>query len=54
MTCDHLRLLLVSPRDLRTLFTVAESFSRGLLPRSVVQIVKLGWMTALRKKDGGV
>ena len=54
MTCDHLRPLLDSPRDLHTLFLVAESFSRGLIPRSVVEIVKLGWMTALRKKDGGV
>ena len=54
MTCDHLRPLLDSPRDLHTLFMVAESFSRGLLPRSVVQIVKLGWMTALYKKDGRV
>ena len=33
MTCDHLRPLLESPRDLHTLFLVAESFSRGLLPR---------------------
>ena len=48
MTCDHLRPLL------HTWFLVAESFSRGLIPRSVVEIVKLGWMTALRKKDGGV
>ena len=51
MTCDHLRPLLDSPRDLHTLFTV--SFTRGLIPRSVVETVKLGWMTALRKKDGG-
>ena len=54
MTCDHLRPLLDSPRDLHTLFLVAESFSQGLIPRSVVETVKLGWMTALRKKDGGV
>ena len=51
MTCDHLRPLLSSPRDLHKFFLVAEKFSQGEIPRTIVQIIKLGRMTALRKKD---
>ena len=54
MTCDHLRPLLDSPSDLHALFLIAEAFSRGQVPPSIVQLMKLGRMTALRKKDGGV
>ena len=54
MTCDHLRPLLDSPRDLHALFLIAEEFDRGQIPPSIVQLMKLGRMTALRKKDGGV
>ena len=53
-TCDHLRPLLDSPRDLHVLFLIAEAFSRGQIPPSIVQLMMLGRMTALRKKDGGV
>ena len=45
MTCDHLRPLLDSPRDLHALFLIAEW-------SNIVQLMRLGWMTALRKKDG--
>ena len=46
MTCDHLRPLLSNPRDLHKFFLVAEKFSQGEIPRTIVQIVKLGRMTA--------
>ena len=54
MTSDHLRPLLEHPKDLHFLFLVAEGFSRGVVPDSTVQILRVGRMTALRKKDGGV
>ena len=54
MICDHLRPLLSNPRDLHKFFLVAEKFLQGEIPRTIVQIIKLGRMTALRKKDGGV
>ena len=54
MTCDHLLPLLDSPRDLHALFLIAEEFARGQIPPNIVQLMKLGRMTALRKKDGGV
>ena len=54
MTCDHLRPLLDSNPDMHLLFVVGEMFSRGQIPHDIVQLVKLGRMTALRKKDGGV
>ena len=41
MTCDHLRPLLDSPRDLHALFLIAEAFSRDQIPPSIVQLVKL-------------
>ena len=34
MTCDHLRPLLDSPRDLHALFLIADMFSRGQIPPS--------------------
>ena len=42
MTCDHLRPLLSNLRDLHKLYRVAEKFSQGEIPRSVIHIVKLG------------
>ena len=36
------------------MFQVAEGFSRGVVPDSTVQILRIDRMTALRKKDGGV
>ena len=54
MTCDHLRPLLDSNPNMHLLFVVGEMFSRGQIPHNIVQLVKLGRMTALRKKDGGV
>ena len=50
MTCDHLRPLLSNPRDLHKFFLVAEKFSQGEIPRTIVQIIKLGRMTAFKKE----
>ena len=54
MTTEHLRPLLDDWHSMEVLFKAAETFSRGLIPESVVQIVKMGRMTALSKPDGGV
>ena len=54
MTSDHLRPLLEQPKDLHLLFLVVEAFSRGVVPDSTVQILRIGRMTGLRKKDAGV
>ena len=54
MTVEHLRPLLDSPRDHRLLHTLAEGLAQGVVPESIVDAVRLGRMTALRKFDGGV
>ena len=54
MTVEHLRPLLESSRDHRLFCTLAESMARGMLPQPIVEAIRLGRMTALRKNDGGV
>ena len=52
MTNEHLRPLLDDWASMQVLFKAGEVF--GLIPESVVHIVKMGRMTALSKSDGGV
>ena len=54
MTNEHLRLLLDDWASMQVFFKAGEVFSRGLIPESMVQLVKMGRMTALSKSDGGV
>ena len=54
MTNEHLRPLLDDWASMQVFFKAGEVFARGLIPESVVQIVKMGRMTALSKSDGGV
>ena len=42
MTYDHLRPFLSNPRDLHKLFLVAEKFSQGEIPRTVVPDRQIG------------
>ena len=44
--------MLSNPRDLHKFFLVAEKFSQGEIPRTIVQIIKLGRTTVSRKQDG--
>ena len=53
MTVEHPRPLLDSPRDHRLLRTFVQN-AQGVVPESIVDAVRLGRMTALRKFDGGV
>ena len=54
MTWEHLRPLLDSLRDSRILFRVADLLARGALPPSIVDVIRVGRLTALRKCNGGV
>ena len=54
MTTEHLRPLLHSSRDTQLLFRVGEFLARAQIPESVVDIVRLGRLTALSKPGGGV
>ena len=54
MTCYHSRPLLDSNPDMHLSFVVGELCSRGQIPHDIVQLVKLGRMTALPEKDGGL
>ena len=54
MTMEHLRPLLDNDRALHTFFSVAEQFARAQVPQGVVDMVRLGRLTALSKPDGGV
>ena len=53
MTCDHLRPLLESYHVVHLLIVVVELFSKGQVSHYIVQIVKLGEMTALIQKHFG-
>ena len=54
MTMEHLRSLLDNDRALHSFFCVAEQFARAQVPQGVVDMVRLGRLTALSKPDGGV
>ena len=54
MTADHLRPLLESERDSEVLAELGASLARGEGPEVVWEAIRMGWMTALRKADGGV
>ena len=54
MTCEHLRLLLESPRDSHRFFLMAEQLAQGVAPEAAIHAVRVGRLTALRKPDGGV
>ena len=54
MTSKHIRVLLDNPRDSHLFFLLGEQLSQGMAPEAAVQAVRLGRLTALRKRDGGV
>ena len=54
MTSEHLRPLLDDWSSMQVLVKAAEMFAWTEIPESVVQIVKMGRLTALSKPDGGV
>ena len=54
MTTEHLKVVLSSVQDSEMLWQMAEEFVRAEVPVEVVQGIRLGWMTALRKPSGGV
>ena len=53
-TWEHLRPLLDSSRDCHLLFRVAHLLARGEVPPSIVDVIRVGRLTALRKSNGGV
>ena len=54
MTTDHLRPLLDNVRDLHLLFSVREQLATGKAPREVVEIGRMGKLTALKKPNGRI
>ena len=54
MTVEHLQPLLTVPRDVRAFHHVAERLSRGQVPSSIRDAIRLRRLTALRKPNGGV
>ena len=54
MTTEHLKVVLNSARDSEMLWQMAEEFVRAEVLVEVVQGIRLGRMTALRKATGGV
>ena len=52
MTTDHLRPLLDNVRDLHLLFSVREQLATGMAPQEVVEIGRMGRLTALKKPNG--
>ena len=54
MTVEHLRPLLDLVRDQQLFHKVAERLARADVPPSIVEAIRMGRMTALRKTNGGV
>ena len=54
MTAEHLRPMFESGPDTELLATVADTFAKGEIPQEIVNALRMGRMTALRKPDGGV
>ena len=54
MTSEHTRVLLDNPRDSHLFFLLGEQLSQAMTPEGAVQAVRLGRLTALSKRDGGV
>ena len=54
MTAEHLKSLLHNFRETELFCQVGEHFARGKIPRGVLEIVRMGRMTAWQKANGGV
>ena len=54
MTYEHLRPLLNCRSDLVVLHKLGERFARAYVPEPIVDAIRMGRVTALRKRDGGV
>ena len=54
MTYEHLRPLLDNSRDMQRLHQLGERFARAEVSQQIVDAVRMGRITALRKSDGGV
>ena len=53
MTTDHLRPLLLDHGGLHLFFQISERLARAEVPEAVVNIIRMGRLTAL-SADGGV
>ena len=49
MTVEHLRPLLENVRDLRLFHSLAEGLAQGAVPETILDALRLGRLTALRK-----
>ena len=54
MTVEHLQPFLDHPRALHSMYLLAERFARADVPPSIVDAIRQGRLTALRKPNGGV
>ena len=54
MTADHLFPILENERDSSLFVQAATSLARGNIPEVIMEAIRFGQMTALRKPDGGV
>ena len=52
MTTEHLRPLLENPQSLHSFFLMCEKLSKANVPPVVVEAIRVGRLTALRKPDG--
>ena len=50
---EHLRLMPESTEDTELLALFADTFAKGGVPQEIVDAIRMGRMTALRKLDGG-
>ena len=54
MTMEHLRPLLGDTRALHSFFLMGERLAQAQVPASIVDIIRMGRLTALSKRDRGV
>ena len=54
MATEHLRTILGNPPETHLLFRAGELLARAQVPNTIVDIIKVGRLTALSKPNGGV
>ena len=54
MTADHLRMILDSEADTAKFWRLAQDLARAAVPEKILDVIRLGQLTALAKPSGGI
>ena len=54
MTADHLRMILESEADTAKFWRLGQDLARAAIPEEILDVIRLGRLTALTKPSGGI